>query len=153
MNKLMSVLAVAVLLLTTGCREEKKALTKGQVKDLWSQVSDKDFIRVRGIGVAPEASRGETRRKGLARNAALVSARYELLQIIKGLKVTGGLTIGQLSQTDGEIKEAADRIMAGAEEEQTEFTSDGGCVVLLRLDRSKVEDIVAKTADFEAAAR
>jgi hypothetical protein len=120
---------------------------------MWSQVSDKDFIRVRGIGVAPDKATGDTKRKGLARNAALVSARYELLEIIKGIKVTGGLTIGQLAQTDGVIKETADRIMAGAEEESTEFTTDGGCVVLMRLERSKVESILSKTGEYEAAAR
>ncbi len=152
MKTMTAVMLLAVLALS-GCGGNERALSKGSIRDTWESQSDKTFIRVRGIGVAPDWATGDTKRKGLAHNAALVSARYELLAVVKGLKIGGGLTIGQLSQTDGVIKETADRIMAGAEEETAEFTVDGGCVVLMRLERSKVESILSSTEQYEAAAR
>lgn len=152
MKFITAVMLLAVLVLSA-CGGHERALSKGSIRDTWENQSDKTYLRVRGVGVAPDSAKGETKRRGLARNAALVSARYELLAIVKGIAVGGGLTIGQLAQTNGVIKETADRIMAGAEEEQVEFTTDGGCVVLMRLERSKVEAILSQTEQYEAAAR
>lgn len=151
-NATMMVAVLGVLLGLSGCKDDKRALSKGAIKDVWTQASDSEFLYTRGIGVAPEGARSQTHRRGLARNAALSSARYELLSIIKGLKMEGGLTIGALMQTKGEIREIANRVIAGAEEAQTEFTLDDGCVVLLRLERSKVEKILADTAPYDEQA-
>ena len=150
MNKSMWALAFVAALGFSGCDKDKNALSKGAIRDIWSQASDTQSIRTRGIGAVPQGTLGFTERRGLARNAALVAARYEMLQVIKGLRVTGGLTVGKLMQTHGEIKEVADRIVAGSEEEQVEWAKDDGCVVLLRLDRDKVEKIVNDTAAYES---
>jgi hypothetical protein len=149
----MLLLAVVVVLFPmVGCRDEQKGLSKGQIKDLWTQVSDEDYVRVRGIGAAPEQFKDMTRRRGMARNAALVAGRYELLQVIKGLTLTGGLTVGQLMQTEGQIREIADRVIAGAEEKLTEFSKDDGCVVLLELRRDKVEQVLRETDAWDRPA-
>jgi len=149
-----ALLLSAFVLVAAGCREAARdGMAKGQIKDLWTQVSDKEFIRVRGVGSVPDGIREQTRRRGLARNAALVAARYELLQVIKGIKVTGGLSVGQLIQSSGEIREVADRVVAGAEEVQTEWGKDDGAVVLLELRRDKVEDILSKTADSDLSVK
>ena len=139
---------ILIALLATvgvGCAGLDRSMSRGQVKDVWTQASDKEYIRTRGVGAAPTEVADPTRRRGLARNAALVAARYEMLQIIKGLRVTGGLTVEKLIQTDGRIAEVANKIVAGAEEVQTEWGKGDGCVVLLELKRDQVMDVLRRT--------
>ncbi len=142
MNKGIVVLALVAAALT-GCGGVNRSLSKGEVKDVWEKVSDKDTIRVRGIGVAPTGIASQTQRRGLSRNAALVNARYEALALLRGIKVTGGLNVGSLIEKDSHIKEVANAVIAGMEEVQVEFSKDDGAVVLLELERSKLERMLA----------
>lgn len=134
-----------ILLLTillSGCHEVDKVVVGGKIKDFWPQVSNEEFLRVRGVGVPPEKSVGFTRRRGLSRNSALVSARYEMLAVIKGVNVGGGLTVGQLMQTNSKISEGANRIISGATEVQSEWAADDGCVVTLEISREQIETLL-----------
>lgn len=141
-NGMMVALALAAAGMT-GCGGANRALTKGQVSDVWSAASDKETIRLRGIGVPPETAKSETQRRGQARNAALVNGRYEALALLRGIKVTGGLSVAQLMEKDSHVREIANQVIAGMEEVQTEWASDGGCVVLLEIKRSKLERMLA----------
>jgi hypothetical protein len=133
------------------CSKSNRSLSKGEIKSLWEQVSDKDTIRVRGIGVAPEGTKSVTQRKGLARNAALVNARYEALALLRGVKVTGGLSVGSLMEKDSRIREIANQVISGMEEVQVEWTADDGCVVLLELKRDKLEKMLAAAGVADAS--
>ena len=143
MNKVMIAVAAAVL---TGCAGTNRSLSKGAVRDIWAQASDKEYIRVRGIGVPPETAKGETEKKGLAREAALVQARYELLALLRGVKITGGLNVAALMEKDGHIREIANAVILSAEEVQTEWATDGGCIVLVEIKRDKVEKMLAQAS-------
>lgn len=136
------VVTLMAVVLISGCSNNKRSLSKGEVKSLWEQVSDQDYIRVRGIGVPPEDVKSETQRRGLARQAALVNARYEALALLRGIKVTGGLSVGKLMEKDSHIKEIANQVIAGMEEVQVEWAKDDGAVVLLELKRSKLEKML-----------
>lgn len=138
-----------LVLLLSGCHEVDKAVVGGKLKDFWPQVSNDEFLRVRGVGVPPEKAVGFTRRRGLSRNSALVSARYEMLAVIKGVKVGGGLTVGQLMQTNSKIGEVANRIVSGATEVQSEWAADDGCVVTLELKRDLIESLIERDAQYE----
>jgi len=127
----------------SACSKTNRSLSKGDVKSLWEQVSDKDTIRVRGIGVPPEGTKSLTQRRGLARSAALVHARYEGLALLRGVKITGGLSVGSLMEKDSRIREIANQVISGMEEVQVEWANDDGCVVLLELKRDKLEKMLA----------
>lgn len=150
MKNVMMVVMLIVVGVFSGCGKDNRSLDKGEIKDIWSQVSDDDYIRVRGIGVAPSGVRGQTHKRGLSRNSALVAARYEALALIKGVTVRGGLTIGKLMEKDSRISEIANRIILGFEEVQTEWTKDDGCVVLLELERDRLETILSESGVFES---
>jgi hypothetical protein len=143
MNRLMiAVMALAAAGLT-GCGAANRSLKGGEVADVWTKVSDKETIRVRGIGVPPQGVGSLTQRRGLARDAALVNARYEALALLRGIKVTGGLSIGKLMEQDGHVKEIANALIAGMEEVQVEWAKDDGAVVLLELKRDKLDKMLA----------
>ncbi len=151
MNKGMMVVVALVAAGLTGCGGVNRSLSKGEVKDVWEKVSDKTTIRVRGIGVAPTGIASQTQRRGLSRNAALVNARYEALALLRGVKVTGGLSVGSLMEKDSKIKEVANQVIAGMEEVQVEFAKDDGAVVLLELERSKLERMLADVGVADAS--
>jgi len=150
MKTMMTLVACIAALLVAGCKGDKRSLSKGEIKSVWEQVSDKDTIRIRGIGAAPASIKSETQRRGMARNAALVSARYEALALLRGIKLNGGLTIGKLMETDSRIQETADRVISGMEETQVEWASDGGAVVLLEISRDKVEKMLGEASEADA---
>jgi len=144
MNKVIGLcIVVAVVVLFGACAKRERALSKGQIKDMWAQVSDQEFIRVRGIGSAPEGIESDTQRRGLAREAALVNGRREALALLRGVKLTGGVTIQKLMERDSNVREIANAIILGMEEVQTEWSTDGGCVVLLELRRDKLTKMLA----------
>jgi len=150
MNKTIWLLALLALSLASfGCDDKTKAVTRGRLKDAWSQISDRDYVRVRGIGVAPLSAKGSTHRRGLSRQAGLVAARYEGLSLIKGVSIHGGLTVGKLMETNSQITEVANRIIRGMEEIKTEWTADDGAVVTLELRRDMIEKLILEDQKWE----
>lgn len=137
------------LVCLTGCDDKTKAVTRGRLKDAWAQISDKDYVRTRGIGVPPLKAQGVTHRRGLSRGAALTMARFEMLALIKGVTIHGGLTVGDLMQSNSKITEVANRIIRGAEEIQSEWTADDGAVVTLELRRSMIEKLILEDQRWE----
>lgn len=151
MNKGMMVVAALIAAGLSGCATQNRSLSKGEIKDVWEKVSDKDTIRVRGIGVPPQGIASETQRRGLARNAALVNARYEALALLRGIKVTGGLKVGALMEKDSHIREIANQVIAGMEEVQVEFAKDDGAVVLMEIKRDKLDRMLADAGVADAS--
>jgi len=141
-NGMIVLLALAAATMT-GCGAANRSLKSGEVADVWTKVSDKDTIRVRGIGVPTDGITSFTQRRGLARQAALVNARYEALALLRGIKVTGGLSVGKLMEKDSHIREVANQVIAGMEEVQVEWAKDDGCVVLLELKREKLNKMLS----------
>ncbi len=140
----------AFLVLTAlGCSHVPRATENGNLKVLWSKISDKSYIRTRGIGVAPAKTRGLTARRGLSRSAALVDARFNLLAMIKGVRVSAGVTVAQLMEKDSLVQELANDVVRGGDEILTEWTADGGAVVTLELKRSTVERLINEKSERE----
>lgn len=141
--------AAALLVSLSGCASVPHAVHGGRVLDIWTKMSTTEFIRVRGIGAAPTEVQGQTARRGASRNSALVAARYELLALIQGVKLEGGVTVSQLMEKDSLIREIANEVVSGGEEALVEWLPDGGCVVTLELRRSKVEHLIQQRSDRE----
>jgi hypothetical protein len=142
-------LLLAVALLASGCASLPRATQGGKLLDVWSKISDKSYIRTRGVGAVPAGAIGQTARRGVSRNAALLAARYELLSVIKGVKLSGGITVAQLAEKDSLIRELANDLVMGGEEVQSEWLSDDGCVITLELRRATVERLIQEKSDRE----
>lgn len=152
MTKQAMALTLAMLLpFVTGCNHKDRATADGQIKRLWDSVSDKAFIRTRGIGAANDKFNNKTQRMATAREAALVNARYEMLTIIKGAHLEGGITVSQAMEKDSDLKALVDRLIRGAEEIKTEWLQDDGCVVTLELKRDAVKKMIQDDERFEKA--
>ena len=100
------------------------------------------FIEAIGIGASDPALPTETQRKALARDAAIVKAQYELLSMVTGVTLDGGVTVSQAMETDSNLAAELRAVIRGAEIRKTEFTADNGCVVTLRLPKSRLEKLM-----------
>lgn len=135
-----------------GCGHRSQYLTRdGELTDSWSAVSDRTYIRTVGIGVAPDSVKDRTRRKGMARNSALINARTELIAMIKTVRIKGSLEVSRLAEQRGIMRLLVDSTIGGAEEERVEWDNSEGCIVVLRIARSRVRKMLQDTARAEAA--
>lgn len=133
MKRIMVMLVVTAFLYGCG---GSKYIKEGQLKETIEEkpVSDR-YITAIGIGAPAPDITNETQKKASSRNAAIVGAQYQLVSMLKGVKIQGGVTIEKAIETDSKIKATVDDSIKGSEIIKTEWTSDGGCIVTLRLDK------------------
>ncbi|MBI4707322.1 MAG: hypothetical protein HY761_05300 [Candidatus Omnitrophica bacterium] len=81
----------------------------------------------------------KTQRLATSRSAAIVQAQYEMLTIIKGVTLTGGITVAKAMETDSLLSSKIDAEVKGAEIVKTEWTADDGCVVSLKLPKKRLK--------------
>lgn len=131
------------LSLLAACGGPQSRVTKGQVQTTIDQLADKgSYFEAIGIGAADPAIPTDTQRKALARDAAIVKAQYEMLSMVKGVQLTGGITVARSIETNSDLETHIKQVIAGAEIMKSEFTSDNGCVVTLRLKKSRLEELM-----------
>ncbi len=129
---LLAVVAVAIL---AGCGGSSY-IQDGKIKEsITEQTLNDRFVEVVGIGRSDQNIPDITGRRAVSRNAAVVDAQYRLVSIVKGVKITGGVTIEKAMETDSKIKATVDDSVRGATTTKTEWTADDGCMVTMRLDK------------------
>ncbi|MBI4061780.1 MAG: hypothetical protein HY403_10145 [Elusimicrobia bacterium] len=128
-------------LVTTACGGRiKSRVHAGAVDGVIDQKPDRSgYLEAIGIGASDPALTSDTQRKALARDAAIVKAQYELLSMVKGVALEGGITVQRALETDSDLETRVNDAIKGAEILKTEFTSDNGCVVTMRLPKERLE--------------
>jgi len=134
------VMAAVALGLLAGCGAKSAALQNGEIKQTIEQKQDQGtYIEVMGIGAADPALKTATQRKASSRNAATVDAEFQMVKKLNGVTVEGGITIEKAMETDSKIKTSVNAMVKGMETTKTEWTSDDGCVVTMRLAKIVIE--------------
>lgn len=132
--------AVLAAISMAGCSGVVSRVHQGRVGDVINQKPDRGgFIEAIGIGASEPSIPTETQRKALSRDAAIVKAQYELLSMLKGVELEGGITVSQAMEKDSRLEARVKDVLRGAEVLKSEFTADGGCVATLRLAKSRLE--------------
>jgi hypothetical protein len=137
-------LVVSTGLLLVGCGGSNKSyVKKGELdKTLDQQAINKSYLEAVGIGAADSTLTNSTQRKATSRNAAVVAAQYEMLSMVKGLDLEGGIRVEKAVETDSVLQTKIDAAIKGAEIVKSEWTNDDGCVVTLRLDKKRLQDMM-----------
>ncbi len=131
------ILAVAVL---AGCSSRSSYVKGGEIKKTLDQEAIRaKYIETIGIGAADSTLTNTTQRRATARDAAVVQAQYEMLSIVKGVELEGGITVEKAMETTSSLETKVKDTIRGAQVVKSEWTSDDGCVVTLRLDRKRLE--------------
>jgi hypothetical protein len=135
--------AAALLLLTAACGGPQSRVSKGHVQNTINQEPDKgSFLEAIGIGASDPALPTETQRKALSRDAAIVKAQYEMLSMVKGVTLEGGVSVQRALETDSSLEARVRDVIKGAEIVKSEYTADNGCVVTLRLAKRRIEELM-----------
>lgn len=133
----------ALAALMSSCSGVQSRVHKGSVDSVIDQRGAYgSYIEAIGIGASDPALPTETQRKSLARDAAIVKAQYELLSMVKGVTLEGGITVKRAIETDSSLETRLMETIKGAEIYKSEFTADNGCVVTLRLPKSRLETMM-----------
>ena len=135
----LAALAVAAAL-GSGCGGIQTRVHKGSVDTVIDQKPSRfRFVEAIGIGASDPTLASDTQRKALARDAAIVKAQYEMLSMIKGVSLEGGITVDRAIESSSNLQTKIQEAIRGAEILKSEFTADNGCVVTLRLPKSRLE--------------
>ena len=136
--------AIAVILAASaalsGCGGVQSRVKDGKIETTLDQHANRRrYIEAIGIGASDPTLATDTQRKSLARDAAIVKAQYELLSMVKGVQLEGGITISRAIETDSTLESRLRETIRGAEIVKSEFTADNGCVVTLSLPKDRLE--------------
>jgi hypothetical protein len=131
-----------------GCASspDKGTVSKnGEIQREWVEEGITDnYIFARGIGAADQALENKTQKMATSRNAAIVNGQYNMLSIIKGIKLEGGITVEKAMETDSVLATSIDATIKGAQVVRSEWTSDDGCVIILRIGKKALKDMGLK---------
>ncbi len=137
------VLSVLAASLLTGCGAVQSRVQKGQVQTVIDQNPNHyGYIEAIGIGASDPELESDTQRKSLARDAAIVKAQYEMLSMVKGVELEGGYTVERAIAEDSSLQSRLRETIKGAEILKSEFTTDNGCVVTMRLPKSRLQGMM-----------
>jgi hypothetical protein len=135
--------ALGLTLSWTACGGPQSRVTKGVVNQTLDQSPDKgSFLEAIGIGASDPTLTTDTQRKALSRDAAIVKAQYEMLSMVKGVQLQGGISVQQAIENDSTLQTKINELIKGAEIVKTEYTADNGCVVTLRLPKKRLSDMM-----------
>lgn len=127
----------------SGCGGVPSRVHDGQVDSVVEQkASQGDYLLAIGIGASDPKLSTDTQRKALARDAAIVKAQFELLSMIKGVTIKGGVKVQRALEADSTLESVIEEAIQGAEIVRSEFTSDNGCVVTMRLPKPRLERLM-----------
>ena len=140
MRRFYRVGGVFFTVLLAGCGGNRSYVKGGEIRKSIDQEAVKSkYIETLGIGAADSTLTNTTQRRATSRDAAIVQAQYEMLSIVKGIQLEGGITVQKAIETDSKLETTVKDVIRGAEVVKTEWTNDDGCVVTLRLDKKRLE--------------
>ena len=135
------VLAMMTALFLLGCGGNKSYVKKGEIdRTLDQEAIKKSTLEAIGIGAADQTLNNTTQKRATSRNAAIVAAQYEMLSMIKGVELEGGIRVERAMETDSVLQTKIDAAIKGAEIVKSEWTNDDGCLVTIRLDKKRLQD-------------
>src|SRR5688500_16732627 len=92
-------------LFLAGCGGSKSYVKKGEIeRTLDQEAINKRYLEAIGIGAADSTLTNNTQRKATSRNAAIVAAQYEMLSMIKGIELEGGIRVERAVETDSVLQ-------------------------------------------------
>jgi len=145
-------LALVVLsMFVLGCKsaaDKGMVSSSGEIEKEWVEEGvTKNYIFARGIGAADQTLDNKTQKMATSRNAAIVNGQYNMLSFVKGVSLEGGITVEKAIETDSVLATKIDAVIKGAQVVRSEWTSDDGCIIVLRLSKKALKDAGMKLAD------
>jgi hypothetical protein len=100
------------------------------------------YIQITGTGKAADSVRTETLRKSLGRDAALLDSWRRMRRYFESFLLPSGRTVGQKAAFDKEYDKIFESLIHGAQIVSTHYDQDQTTVIILRVDRQVVQEIL-----------
>ncbi len=105
-------------------------VSEGKAEVNWTRHT----LKVTGSGVGPENVKDIGRRKILAKRAAMLDAQRNLLETVKGVRVTSSTRVQDLMLESDTVRSEADGLVKGMRETEVHFSSEGICELTIEVD-------------------
>lgn len=132
----------AVVLFACACASapDKAVIKDGEIDREWVEegITSKNIF-ARGIGAADQTLENKTQRMATSRNAAVVNAQYNMLSLVKGVQLEGGVTVEKAIETDSVLATKIDGVIKGAQIVRSGWSNDDGCIVSLKLSKDALK--------------
>lgn len=139
MKKVLTLLAVALFLGACG-HAMKSAVKDGAIAPAFNDtLVDKDYLWVRGFGAANPAHTSDSQRRIMSREAAIAHAYQRAIEVVYGADLESNVEIVDAVSTGSTIHSNAQGLLNGMELISTEYLEDGGCSVIMRLNRERLK--------------
>ncbi|MBU2574666.1 MAG: hypothetical protein KKH28_11380, partial [Elusimicrobia bacterium] len=134
------ILVLAVLAWGCASAPDKAVIKEGEIDREWVEegITSKNIF-ARGMGAADQKLENKTQRMATSRNAAVVNAQYNMLSLIKGVRLEGGITVEKAIETDSVLATKIAGVIKGAQIVRTGWAGDDGCIVSLKLSKDALK--------------
>jgi len=153
MLKYLVCIMIPACLFLSGCTAgsaKGRVSKEGEIAREWTEQGiTENYIFATGIGAADQTMISKTQKMATSRNAAIVGAQYNMLSLVKGVKLEGGITVEKAMETDSLLATKVDAEIKGAEIVKSEWTADDGCVATIRLPKARLKMMGLNVKDFK----
>jgi hypothetical protein len=142
MNRLWLVACIGIFLAACGSGK-KSYMKKGEIDQTMDvNASGNNYFEAVGIGAPIPEATSTAQRKATSKNAAVEAARYEMLAMLMGVELEGGIRVEKAVETDSVLQSNVKAVSRGAEITKVEWDKDDGCVVTMRIPKKRAEQMM-----------
>ena len=140
MKKLLGLL-LACTLAGACAHPMKTAVKEGKIAPSFNDtLLEDDYLWVRGFGAANPAHTSDSQRRILSREAAIAHAYQRATEVLYGANLDSHVQIVDAVSVGSTIDSSAQGVMRRMELVSTEYLDDGGCAVIMRIDRAYLKE-------------
>lgn len=133
-------LAVCALTLAACASTLKTAVKDGAIAPKFNDtLVDSNYLWVRGFGAANPKHTTDSQRRIMSREAAIAHAYQRAIEVLYGANLEANVEVVDAVSSGSTISSNANGVINGMELISTEYLDDGGCAVIMRLDRAKLK--------------
>ena len=136
MKKLLVVLVGCLLAVACG-KTLKSAVKEGKIAPSFNDtLLDDEYLWVRGFGAANPKHTSDTQRRILSREAAIAHAYQRATEVLYGSNLQAHVEVVDAMSATSTVDSSTQGMLQRMELVNTEYLDDGGCTVVLRIERN-----------------
>lgn len=134
------VLFLAVLLGLSACGGLNSAVKDGVIAPSFNDtLTDEHYLWVRGFGAANPNHKTDSQRRILSREAAIAHAYQRATEVLYGANLESNVEIVDAVSEGSTIHSTSSGVLSNMELVSTEYLQDGGCTVIMRISKDKLQ--------------
>ena len=139
MKKILT-LCLGALLLCACSSTMKSAVKHGVIAPSFNDtLLDSNYLWIRGFGAANPAHQSDSQRRIMSREAAIAHAYQRATEVLYGANLEANVEVVDAISSGSTIHSTATGLIQQMELVSTEYLDDGGCAVIMRLDRTRLK--------------